>query len=96
MKGGLSKEVVSDEGEVSMGHTTFVTNKAGLTKEVVSQKSRDISRTKCQGGHIETCYTLGGASHVPICSHAGGYGPSQGGQSNFQGGQNAPPAPLLK
>ena len=34
MKGGLSKEVVSDEGEVSMGHTTFVTNKAGLTKEV--------------------------------------------------------------
>ena len=37
MKGGLSKEVVSDEGEVSMGHTTFVTNKAGLTKEVVSE-----------------------------------------------------------
>ena len=35
MKGGLSKEVVSDKREVSMGHTTLVTRKAGLTKEVV-------------------------------------------------------------
>ena len=35
VKGGLSKEVDSDKGEFSMGLTTFVTNKAGLTKEVV-------------------------------------------------------------
>ena len=35
MKVDLSKEVVSDEVEVSMGHTTFVTSKAGLMKEVV-------------------------------------------------------------
>ena len=35
MKGGLSKEVVSDEGGVSMGHSTFVTSTAGLTREVV-------------------------------------------------------------
>ena len=35
MKGGLSKEVVSDEGGVSMGQTTFVTSKDDLTKEVV-------------------------------------------------------------
>ena len=32
MKGGLTKEVVSDEGEVSMGCTTFVTSKTGLTR----------------------------------------------------------------
>ena len=37
MKGCLSKEVVSDKVEVVMGHSTFVTSKAGLTKEVVSQ-----------------------------------------------------------
>ena len=38
---------------------------------------RDFSRKKCQWGHIEAFYTLGGgggASHVPICSHAGGGG----------------------
>ena len=36
MKGGLSKEVVFDEGEFSMGHIcVFVPSKAGLTKEVV-------------------------------------------------------------
>ena len=35
MKGGLTKEVVSDRGEINMGHTTFVTSRAGLTKEVV-------------------------------------------------------------
>ena len=38
MKDGLSKEVVSDEGEVGMGHTTFVTSKVSLTKEVVFQE----------------------------------------------------------
>ena len=31
---GLSKEMVSDKGEVSMRHTTAVTSKADLTKEV--------------------------------------------------------------
>ena len=31
MKGGLTKEVVSDKGEIYMGHTTFVTSRAGLT-----------------------------------------------------------------
>ena len=36
MKGGLSKEVVSDKGEVSMGHIySYMTSKAGLAKEVV-------------------------------------------------------------
>ena len=38
MKGVLSKEVVSDEGEVSMGHATFGTSEDSLTKEVVSQR----------------------------------------------------------
>jgi hypothetical protein len=38
MKGGLSKEVVSHEGEVDMGHATFVTSKVGLTEEVVFHK----------------------------------------------------------
>ena len=45
-----------------------------------------------RGGHIETFYTLGGASHVPICSHAGGHDPSQGGgRATFRGGE----VPLL-
>ena len=35
MKGGLSKEVVFHSREVSMGHTTFVTSKSGLSKDVV-------------------------------------------------------------
>ena len=35
VKGGLTKEVVSDRGEINMRHTTFVTSRAGLTKEVV-------------------------------------------------------------
>ena len=38
MKGGLSKEVVSEKREVSMGHNTFVTSKACLTKEVIFHK----------------------------------------------------------
>ena len=38
MKGGLSKEVVSDEGGVGMGHTTFMTSKVSLTKEVFIQE----------------------------------------------------------
>ena len=38
-----SKEVVSDEGEVSMGLTTFVTSKAGLTKVVVFHEA-DLSK----------------------------------------------------
>ena len=33
MRGDLSKEVVSDKGEVAMGHSTFVTSKAGLTRD---------------------------------------------------------------
>ena len=35
MSSGLLKEVDSDEGELSMEHTTFIPSKAGLTKEVV-------------------------------------------------------------
>ena len=35
MKGGLSKGIVSDEGGLIGGIYTFVTSKAGLTKEVV-------------------------------------------------------------
>ena len=31
MKGGLSKNVISEEGEFSMGHVTFVPSNAGLT-----------------------------------------------------------------
>ena len=35
VKGGLTTEVVSDEGEVHIVHTIFVTSKAGLAGEVV-------------------------------------------------------------
>ena len=35
MKGGPSKEVVSDEREVNIGHATFVTSTARLIKEVI-------------------------------------------------------------
>ena len=39
MEGGLSKEVVSDGGDDKYGGTwTFVTSKAGLTKEMVFHK----------------------------------------------------------
>ena len=51
------------------------------------------------GGHIEAFYTLGGASHVPSCSHAGLHAPSQGGEQLLGGGgggQSASPAPSKK
>ena len=48
-----------------------------------------------RGGHIETFYTLGGASHVPICSHAGGMIHLRGGRATFRGGE-VPPLPPSK
>ena len=51
MKGGLSKEVVSDEGGVSVGHTTFVSSKDDLTKEVVFQKRWSLTKGEVSVGH---------------------------------------------
>ena len=42
------------------------------------------------GGHIETFYTLGGASHVPICSHTGGMIHLRGAEQ-LSGGAKCPP-----